>query len=48
MATKTKQPYAVTKAAQIHLIKSLAVIAAPTIRVNCTSPGVLLTVSIVV
>ncbi|RYP00593.1 hypothetical protein DL764_006467 [Monosporascus ibericus] len=36
-------PYAVTKAAQIHLIKSLAIISAPTIRVNCISPGVLLT-----
>ncbi|EFX04353.1 short chain dehydrogenase reductase [Grosmannia clavigera kw1407] len=36
-------PYAVTKAAQIHLIKSLATIAAPTIRVNSVSPGVLLT-----
>ncbi|RYP29684.1 hypothetical protein DL767_006636 [Monosporascus sp. MG133] len=36
-------PYAATKAAQIHLIKSLAIIAAPTIRVNCVSPGVLLT-----
>ncbi|SPQ24870.1 41c8ba15-230f-42d3-b8b9-86660cbd211d [Thermothielavioides terrestris] len=36
-------PYAVTKAAQIHLMKSLAIIAAPTIRVNCVSPGILLT-----
>ncbi|KAG9570643.1 NAD(P)-binding protein, partial [Aureobasidium melanogenum] len=36
-------PYAVTKAAQIHLVKSLAVIAAPTIRVNAVAPGVLLT-----
>ncbi|KAK3901573.1 hypothetical protein C8A05DRAFT_16252 [Staphylotrichum tortipilum] len=36
-------PYAVTKAAQIHLIKSLAVISAPSIRVNCVSPGILLT-----
>ncbi|KAK4235272.1 hypothetical protein C8A03DRAFT_17973 [Achaetomium macrosporum] len=35
-------PYAVTKAARIHLVKSLAVIAAPAIRVNCISPGVLL------
>ncbi|KAK4041500.1 histidinol dehydrogenase-domain-containing protein [Parachaetomium inaequale] len=35
--------YAVTKAAQIHLVKSLAVIAAPAIRVNSVSPGVLLT-----
>ncbi|KAF1357101.1 hypothetical protein BDV97DRAFT_286692 [Delphinella strobiligena] len=36
-------PYAVTKAAQIHLAKSLAVIAAPRIRVNSVAPGVLLT-----
>ncbi|KAF7174194.1 hypothetical protein CNMCM5623_006681 [Aspergillus felis] len=36
-------PYAVTKAALIHLVKSLAVIAAPKIRVNSVSPGVLLT-----
>ncbi|KAI1338656.1 short chain dehydrogenase reductase [Xylariaceae sp. FL0016] len=36
-------PYAVTKAALIHLVKSLAIIAAPDIRVNCVSPGVLLT-----
>ncbi|KAI9732769.1 MAG: hypothetical protein M1834_003707 [Cirrosporium novae-zelandiae] len=36
-------PYAVTKAAQIHLARSLAVIAAPKIRVNSVSPGVLLT-----
>jgi len=36
-------PYAVTKAAQIHLVKSLAVILAPKIRVNCVSPGMLLT-----
>ncbi|THW04479.1 NAD(P)-binding protein [Aureobasidium pullulans] len=36
-------PYAVTKAAQIHLVKSLAVIAAPKIRVNAVAPGVLLT-----
>ncbi|OCL07157.1 oxidoreductase ucpA [Glonium stellatum] len=35
--------YAVTKAAQIHLAKSLAFIAAPSIRVNCISPGILLT-----
>lgn len=41
----SSQPYAVTKAAQIHLIKSLALIAAPKVRVNCVSPGVLLTVS---
>jgi NAD(P)-dependent dehydrogenase (short-subunit alcohol dehydrogenase family) len=36
-------PYAVTKAAQIHLVKGLAVIMAPKIRVNCVSPGLLLT-----
>lgn len=35
-------PYAVTKAAQIHLMKSLAVILAPKIRVNSVSPGMLL------
>jgi NAD(P)-dependent dehydrogenase (short-subunit alcohol dehydrogenase family) len=36
-------PYAVTKAAQIHLAKGLAVILAPKIRVNSVSPGMLLT-----
>lgn len=36
-------PYAVTKAAQIHLVKGLAVILAPKIRVNCVSPGMMLT-----
>ncbi|KAF2134378.1 oxidoreductase ucpA [Dothidotthia symphoricarpi CBS 119687] len=36
-------PYAVTKAAQIHLMKSLAVILAPKIRVNAVSPGLMLT-----
>ncbi|KAJ9422847.1 transforming growth factor-beta-induced ig-h3 [Fusarium oxysporum] len=36
-------PYAVTKAAQIHLGKCLAKIAAPSIRVNTISPGILLT-----
>ncbi|KAK1918941.1 hypothetical protein P3342_001070 [Pyrenophora teres f. teres] len=36
-------PYAVTKAAQIHLAKSLAVILAPKIRVNSISPGLLMT-----
>ncbi|EON67866.1 hypothetical protein W97_07363 [Coniosporium apollinis CBS 100218] len=36
-------PYAVTKAAQIHLAKSLAVICSPKIRVNSVSPGMLLT-----
>ncbi|GAM34170.1 short chain dehydrogenase [Talaromyces pinophilus] len=36
-------PYAVTKAALIHLIKSLAIIAGPRIRVNSVAPGVLMT-----
>lgn len=36
-------PYAVTKSAQIHLAKSLAVICSPKIRVNSVSPGLLLT-----
>lgn len=36
--------YAVTKAAQLHLAKGLAQIAAPKIRVNSVSPGLLLTV----
>lgn len=36
-------PYAVTKAAAIHLSKSLAVICSPRIRVNSVSPGLLLT-----
>ncbi|KAH8676283.1 short chain dehydrogenase [Xylariales sp. PMI_506] len=35
--------YSVTKAAQIHLVKGLACIAAPRIRVNSVSPGLLLT-----
>ncbi|KAK8139746.1 Granaticin polyketide synthase ketoacyl reductase 2 [Apiospora sp. TS-2023a] len=35
--------YSVTKAAQIHLVKNLAVMAAPKIRVNSVSPGLLLT-----
>lgn len=35
--------YAVTKAAQIHLMKALSVMAAPKIRVNSVSPGLLLT-----
>jgi NAD(P)-dependent dehydrogenase (short-subunit alcohol dehydrogenase family) len=35
----------VTKAAQIHLVKSLALIAGP-IRVNSVSPGILFTVRI--
>jgi NAD(P)-dependent dehydrogenase (short-subunit alcohol dehydrogenase family) len=36
-------PYSVTKAAQIHLVKGLAKICGPRIRVNCISPGLLLT-----
>ncbi|KAF4766751.1 hypothetical protein N7455_005715 [Penicillium solitum] len=35
--------YAVTKAALIHLVRSLAVIAGPKIRVNSVAPGVLMT-----
>ncbi|KAK9421629.1 putative Short chain dehydrogenase [Seiridium unicorne] len=35
--------YSVTKAAQIHLVKGLANMAAPRIRVNSVSPGLLLT-----
>lgn len=38
--------YACTKAAQLHLAKGLALIAAPKIRVNSVSPGLLLTVSL--
>ncbi|KAI8648604.1 hypothetical protein NCS57_01471900 [Fusarium keratoplasticum] len=36
-------PYAVTKSAQIHLGRCLATLAAPSIRVNTISPGILLT-----
>ncbi|KAG0649117.1 Granaticin polyketide synthase ketoacyl reductase 2 [Hyphodiscus hymeniophilus] len=36
-------PYSVTKAAQIHLVKGLATIASPRVRVNSVSPGLLLT-----
>lgn len=36
-------PYAVTKAAQVHLAKSLAVICSPKVRVNSISPGLLMT-----
>jgi NAD(P)-dependent dehydrogenase (short-subunit alcohol dehydrogenase family) len=36
-------PYSVTKAAQIHLVKGLAKICGPRIRVNSVSPGLLLT-----
>ncbi|KAI0394027.1 short chain dehydrogenase [Xylariaceae sp. FL0594] len=35
--------YSVTKAAQIHLVKALAVMAAPKIRVNSVAPGLMLT-----
>ncbi|CAG8981185.1 hypothetical protein HYALB_00012805 [Hymenoscyphus albidus] len=35
--------YSVTKAAQIHLMKTLATISGPHIRVNSISPGLLLT-----
>ncbi|KAK4693016.1 hypothetical protein P7C71_g4303, partial [Lecanoromycetidae sp. Uapishka_2] len=37
------QAYAVTKAAQIHLVKSLATIVSPRIRVNSVAPAILLT-----
>lgn len=40
--------YSVTKAAQLHLAKGLAMIAAPKIRVNSVSPGLLLTVRLFV
>ncbi|KAK1636562.1 hypothetical protein BDP81DRAFT_24578 [Colletotrichum phormii] len=35
--------YAVTKAAQIHLVKGLALAAGPKVRVNSVSPGLMLT-----
>ena len=38
------QAYSVTKAAQIHLIKGLALAAGPKVRVNTVSPGLMLTV----
>lgn len=38
------QAYAVTKAAQIHLVKCLADIMAPKVRVNCVIPGMIMTV----
>lgn len=38
------QAYAVTKAAQIYLAKTLALVCAPKIRVNSVSPGMMLTV----
>ncbi|KAK5948935.1 hypothetical protein OHC33_010021 [Knufia fluminis] len=36
-------PYAVTKAAQIHLMKGLATICGPKIRCNSVSPGLMMT-----
>ncbi|KKY21624.1 putative short-chain dehydrogenase [Phaeomoniella chlamydospora] len=36
-------PYGVSKAAQIHLSKCLAVICGPSIRINTVSPGLMLT-----
>jgi NAD(P)-dependent dehydrogenase (short-subunit alcohol dehydrogenase family) len=36
-------PYSVTKAAQIHLTKGLALICGPKIRCNAVSPGLMLT-----
>lgn len=36
-------PYAVTKAAQIHMSKGLALICGPKIRVNSVSPGLMMT-----
>lgn len=35
-----------TKAAQIHLVKGLAIAASPKIRVNSVAPGLMLTVSV--
>lgn len=39
------QAYSVTKAAQLHLSKSLAMVMAPSIRVNSVSPGFMETVA---
>jgi NAD(P)-dependent dehydrogenase (short-subunit alcohol dehydrogenase family) len=36
-------PYAISKAAQIHLVKTLSKICAPAIRVNSVSPALMLT-----
>ena len=36
-------PYAVSKAAQIHLVRCLSVICGPKVRVNTVSPGLMLT-----
>jgi hypothetical protein len=41
-----EQAYAVTKAAQIHLVKYLAEISSPNIRVNCISHSTMITVSV--
>ncbi|OLN88493.1 Granaticin polyketide synthase putative ketoacyl reductase 2 [Colletotrichum chlorophyti] len=37
------EAYSVTKAAQIHLVKGLAIVAGPRVRVNSVSPGLMLT-----
>ncbi|KAF7553024.1 hypothetical protein G7046_g7213 [Stylonectria norvegica] len=42
-ATGSSLAYSVSKAAQIHLVKGLAVAASPKIRVNSVSPGLMLT-----
>lgn len=39
----SSMPYSVTKAAQLHLVKCLAVTVGPKIRVNTVLPGLLLT-----
>lgn len=39
----SSMPYSVTKAAQLHLVKCLAVTEGPKIRVNTVLPGLLLT-----
>ena len=39
----SSMPYAVTKAAQVQLVKCLAVTVGPKIRVNTVLPGLLLT-----
>ena len=41
--TGSSIPYAVSKAALIHVTKCLAVALAPDIRVNCVAPGLLMT-----